>query len=194
MGYGKSGSKLMNGVRMMADREKVMRGLEACNRQSYNESDCENCPYYDDEDTAELPFGMCNIQDMFDDALALLKEQEAKELSESCENCSEYDNEKHYCPRFCKVIPETIAELKSSRLMTVEEISDCNEGDCFWMEDHDCFCGNVLFVNFSQGYLVDMRSATHRFSYEIDTYMRTWRLWTKEPTIDQRMNTPWEGK
>ena len=62
----------------MVDREKVIRGLEACNRQSYNGSDCQNCPYYDDEDTAELPFGICNIQDMFDDALALLKEQEAR--------------------------------------------------------------------------------------------------------------------
>lgn len=62
-------------------REKVIRGLEACNRQSYNGSDCQNCPYYDDEDTAELPFGMCNIQDMFDDALALLKEQEARVMT-----------------------------------------------------------------------------------------------------------------
>lgn len=60
----------------MTEREKVIRGLEACNRQSYNGSDCQNCPYYDDEDTAELPFGICNIQDMFDDALALLRDQE----------------------------------------------------------------------------------------------------------------------
>lgn len=69
----------------MADaekREKVIRGFEACNRQSYNGSDCQNCPYYDDEDTAELPFGICNIQDMFDDALALLKEQEARVIKE----------------------------------------------------------------------------------------------------------------
>lgn len=68
----------------MADaekREKAIRGLEACNRQSYNGSDCQNCPYYDDEDTAELPFGICNIQDMFDDALALLKEQEPRVLT-----------------------------------------------------------------------------------------------------------------
>ena len=65
----------------MADLEKVIRGLEACNRQSYNGSDCQNCPYYDDEDTAELPFGICNIQDMFDDALALLKEQEPRVLT-----------------------------------------------------------------------------------------------------------------
>ena len=65
----------------MADREKVMRGLEACNRKRNNGSDCENCPYYDDEDTAELPFGICNIQDMFDDALDLLKEQEPRVMT-----------------------------------------------------------------------------------------------------------------
>ena len=62
----------------MTDREKVIRGLAACNRKINNGSDCENCPYYDDEDTVELPFGICNIQDMFDDALALLKEQEPR--------------------------------------------------------------------------------------------------------------------
>lgn len=64
----------------MADREKVIRGLTACNRRPIDGdgSDCQNCPYYDDEDTAELPFGICNIQDMFDDALALLKERKPK--------------------------------------------------------------------------------------------------------------------
>lgn len=65
----------------MVKREKVMRGLEACNRQSYNGSDCQNRPYYDDEDTVELAFGICNIQDMFDDALALLKEQEPRVMT-----------------------------------------------------------------------------------------------------------------
>ena len=168
----------------MTDRERVMKELSWI---------INNFPKQKDpKDAADK---MCNaINTYCSDALSLLKEREARELIESCDNCDEYDKEKHSCPKFCKVIPETIAELKSSRLMTVEDISDCNEGDCFWMEDNDCFCGNVLFVNFSQGYLVDMRSATHRFSYEIDTYMRKWRLWTKEPTIDQRMNTPWEGK
>ena len=169
----------------MADFEKVTRGLEAC-ACDFRLMQCANCPYQTDKSRC--------VTTLMLDALALLKEREAMELSESCDNCDEYDKEKHSCPKFCKVILETIAELKSSRLITVEEISDCNEGKCFWMEDNDCFCGNVLFVNFSQGYLVDMRSATHRFSYEIDTYMRKWRLWTKEPTIDQRMNTPWEGK
>ena len=63
-------------------REKVIRGLKACNRQSYNGSDCQNCPYYEDEYEADIPYGMCNIQDMFDDVLALLKEQEARVMTE----------------------------------------------------------------------------------------------------------------
>lgn len=75
----------------MPDREKVIRGLEACNRQSYNGSDCQNCPYYDDEDTAELPFGICNIQDMFDDARDLLKEQEPRVMT--LEEVKQHDNQ-----------------------------------------------------------------------------------------------------
>lgn len=76
----------------MVDREKVMRGLKACNRQSYNGSDCQNCPYYDDEDTAELPFGICNIQDMFDDALALLEEQETKKTAKEWKIAGVFDD------------------------------------------------------------------------------------------------------
>ena len=108
----------------MPDREKVMLGLKACNRQSYNGSDCQNCPYYDDEDTAELPLGICNIQDMFDDALALLREQEARELSESCDNCDEYDKEKHSCPKFCRVIRETVDEMKSKWIPVTERLPE----------------------------------------------------------------------
>lgn len=59
----------------MIDLEKVVAGIEACNRISDNGSDCQNCPYYDDEDASELPFGVCNIHDMLADALALLKER-----------------------------------------------------------------------------------------------------------------------
>ena len=77
----------------MPDREKVIRGLKACNRQPYNGSDCQNCPYYDDEGTAELPFGICNIQDMFDDALALLKEQEAHIVTEEDYKNADFDGD-----------------------------------------------------------------------------------------------------
>ncbi len=49
------------------------------------------------------------IQSMrtLDDAIAFLKD----ELAEDCEDCQEYDTEKHYCPRYCKVIRETLDEM-----------------------------------------------------------------------------------
>ena len=34
-------------------------------------------------------------------------------LSEWCTDCKEYDKEKHCCPRFNRVIEETVAEMKS---------------------------------------------------------------------------------
>jgi hypothetical protein len=97
----------------MTDREKVIRGLEACNRRSCNGSDCQNCPYYDDEDTAELPFGICNIQDMVGDALALLKEQKAMiavacDVLEiyapdaACDEFSEDEKQWEICSAECK--------------------------------------------------------------------------------------------
>ena len=37
-----------------------------------------------------------------------------KECSEWCQDCKEYDKEKHHCPRFRKVILETIEENKEA--------------------------------------------------------------------------------
>ena len=49
----------------MADREKVIKGLECCKRKDGNE--CKVCPYTESE---------CCVEDMVTDALTLLKEQE----------------------------------------------------------------------------------------------------------------------
>lgn len=65
----------------MTKREKVIRGLGACKPISLFGRDCENCPYYDEEDADDLPFGVCNIQDMLNDALELLKEQEPRVMT-----------------------------------------------------------------------------------------------------------------
>lgn len=66
-------------------REKVIRGLEVCNQYRFFGRDCYGCPYCGEE------FSVCNIQDMLDDALSLLKEQEPRvmtldETIASCEN------------------------------------------------------------------------------------------------------------
>lgn len=145
-------------------REKVIRGLEACNRQSYNGSDCQNCPYYDDEDTAELPFGICNIQDMFDDALALLREQEPRVL--------------------------TVEELKTVKDQTDVWL---DEPDCMvvaatisnWVEQKN------HAVTFFYGI---KHTAFEERDYMNNNYNRTWRCWSARPSPEQMRDTPWEGE
>ena len=92
----------------MPDREKVMHGLMACSCLAGVPNICGimECPY-------RHPGGC--MHQLARDALILLKEQETKELSESCDNCDEYDKEKHYCPKFCRVIRETIDEMKKQK-------------------------------------------------------------------------------
>lgn len=58
----------------MADREKVMRGLEHCLAQ--DDFECVGCPYDKDEGCVSMPLEKCRSM-LKCDALALLKEQEA---------------------------------------------------------------------------------------------------------------------
>ena len=60
-------------------------------------------------------------------AITLLKEQEAMELSESCDNCDEYDKEKHSCPKFCRVIRETVDEMKPKWIPVTERLPELNQ-------------------------------------------------------------------
>ena len=64
----------------MADRKKVIRGLECCIDP---ETPCRECPYYN--------YGHCDPDDVRRDAFSLLKEQEPRvmtldETIASCEN------------------------------------------------------------------------------------------------------------
>ena len=52
----------------MPDREKVLKGLEACRK-----TDCINCPYF------ALEKKVCLINYLLTDAIEMLKEQEAVE-------------------------------------------------------------------------------------------------------------------
>lgn len=61
----------------MADREKVIKGLETC---YYPPSKCEDCPYHDLPDEQSCNDMLCL------DALALLKEQEAVVRCKDCKH------------------------------------------------------------------------------------------------------------
>ena len=56
-------------------------------------------------------------------------------LDEWCTDCKEYDKERHCCPRWNRVIRETVEEWKSNQ----PEIIHC--GDCrHWKNNHLCEC------------------------------------------------------
>ena len=58
-----------------------------------------------------------------------------EDTDEWCTGCKEYDKERHCCPRWNRVIRETVEEWKSNQ----PEIIHC--GDCrHWKNNHLCEC------------------------------------------------------
>ena len=52
----------------------------------------------------------------FDEAIEIVK-QEAEQYEEcykDCGDCEAYNKEKHHCPKFCKVIKETVKEIEEN--------------------------------------------------------------------------------
>ena len=127
----------------MADREKVMRGLECCALSSLG--DCDVCPYTEIRCSDHL----CG------DALALLREQEP-------------------------------------RVMTLDEIYDCTEGDCLYYQCKGFYDSNVLYISSDAGFYVDLRAAIHRFTCDPNLYGSVWRCWTSRPSPEHMANTPWD--
>ena len=94
------------------DREKVIKGLECHKIDGNHRINCSDCPYYADDGS----YIRC-VNNLHDDALALLKEQETvkpktktrhgayPQISHRCGNCGEvlyrYYN---YCPSCGKVV------------------------------------------------------------------------------------------
>lgn len=61
----------------------------------------------------------------YEDAISIVNQlaEEYKQcIKSSCSNCEVYDTEKHYCPKWCDVIKETVAEIEE----------DFNNNFCEW--------------------------------------------------------------
>lgn len=52
------------------------------------------------------------IKEAFGIAIEALEQQKEYKLDEWCTDCKEYDQEKHCCPRFNRVIRRTVEEMK----------------------------------------------------------------------------------
>ena len=56
------------------------------------------------------------VGDALDKAIEIVKQEAEKheECYKDCGDCEAYNKEKHYCPKFCKVIKETVKEIEEN--------------------------------------------------------------------------------
>ena len=93
---------------MQAVFEKIIDRLEACKdiMLSPNNSDCfgEECKYND-----------CMVC-VFAKAIEIVKQEveQYEECYKDCGDCEAYNKEKYHCPKFCKVIKETVKEIEEN--------------------------------------------------------------------------------
>ena len=82
---------------------------------------------------------MPELEEALNMAIKALEQEPCYNPDEWCHDCREYDQEKHCCPRYNKVIRNTVEEIKQSK--TGYWIS-------YWDEDARCYvykcpeCGN----------------------------------------------------
>lgn len=180
----------------MPDREKVIKGLEACSLAGTKE-DCigYGCPYliYNDEVSDD-----CQEQ-MFDDAITLLKAQEVP-ISESISSAIEclLHPQDAYDSDMAKAIDTAVRAMRllkaqeprvEPRVMTVDEVRmwisvPRIDREPIWVEIENSV--NAWIV--SDEYW-DMQIDVNLSS---DLYGKKWRCWTSRPTDEQREATTWE--
>lgn len=141
----------------MTEREKVIRGLIACKNHW-----CAECSY------AMPGMKCCGRDQMFDDALALLKEQEARVMSlEEAESLSDGVWTEIWSPsvrEYCLIYARVSKNNNFSDYENLEE--DSGTG---WIRDRDNYNKNV-----------DSDVA------------HGWRCWTSRPTEEQRKAVKWD--
>lgn len=63
-----------------------------------------------------------------------------------CKDCEEYNQDKHYCPKFCNVIRDTTKEMQ-----------EFYKGEHEKLEQIEQIVNAELYVNGSQGKIEDIR-------------------------------------
>ena len=92
------------GCDMQAVFEKIVEKLEKLADEAYKSY----CIGFNSDDRAEY--------DAYINAIEIV-EQEAEQYEEcykDCGDCEAYNKEKHHCPKFCKVIKETVKEIEEN--------------------------------------------------------------------------------
>lgn len=93
--------------------EKIIEKLEEYEYENLVEHDSEQSQHCKD-------IGDCEMRDcvlcVFDKAIEIVKQEaeQYKECYKYCRDCEAYNKEKHHCPKFCKVIKETVKEIEDN--------------------------------------------------------------------------------
>ena len=82
----------------------------------------------------KLDYAYEQVGDALDKAIEIIK-QEAEQYEEcykDCGECEAYEKEKHYCPKFCKVIKETVKEIEENHndWIPCSGCIDCKHKEC----------------------------------------------------------------
>ena len=93
----------------------------------------------------------------FDDAIEIVKQEAAEyeECYKDCGECEAYNKEKHHCPKFCKVIKETVKEIEDNHNKGKWEMTykgmrkDVNTG--FMISAYNCKCSVCGWETGNQG-------------------------------------------
>ena len=80
------------------------------------------------------------VGDALDKAIEIVKQEaeEHKECYKDCGDCEAYNKEKHHCPKFCKVIKETVKEIEENH----NDWIPCSERLPKYGEVVMCYCTN----------------------------------------------------
>ena len=74
------------------------------------------------------------VGDALDKAIEIVKQEAEKheECYKDCGDCEAYNKEKHHCPKFCKVIKETVKEIEENHngWIPCSGCIDCKHKEC----------------------------------------------------------------
>ena len=64
----------------------------------------------------KLDYAYEQVGDALDKAIEIVKHEaeQYEECYKDCGECEAYNKEKHHCPKFCKVIKETVKEIEEN--------------------------------------------------------------------------------
>lgn len=102
-----------------------------------------------------------------------------------------------------QLVLDALALLKAQepRVMTAEEVADCEEGTVLWVEERQGVTWNLFPLEIDVSSTHPDTGTNYLFfityhdirKFECDEYNRTWRCWTSRPTDEHREAIAWKS-